>query len=126
MPKSRVTAILFGLSDVVAWALVSLAVFLAVVSPFVMPVAARMEHATTSWPAVLVQVLGLLVLAVGAYGMTRRRPIALALLALPSVAWLFGGAWLPALVWFVAVLVIFGLPLCLAYVEVRRHVANDS
>ena len=126
MTPKRLTRALFLVSDALAWVLLSLAVLSATSLPFLGFVAERMERSAVSWPGIIGSSLLSLAVGAGAYGLTRRRPLSLAFVALPSVISGVTGNWLLALAWLVAVVVVFGAPLFLAYREMRSSVSGEA
>lgn len=126
MTLKRLTRALFLVSDTLAWVLLSLAVLSAASLPFLGFVAERMEHSAVSWPGIIGSSLLSLAVGAGAYGLTRRRPLSLAFVALPSVISGVTGNWLLALAWLVAVVVIFGAPLFLVYREMRSSASGEA
>lgn len=116
----RLTKILFGLSDLCAWMLLTVAVLAAVAVLFVGPGpdGARSEQ-LSSTAAMGLAVFWILV-GVGAYLLTRRRPIGLALVVLPAILWAVQGAFAMAAIYAAFALLVFATPLILVWREVRR------
>ena len=113
----RATRVLFSLSDICAWMLLSGALLVAVAGLYVGSVELA-GHAPSSEPGALPTSLLWFLVSIGAYAVTRRRPLSLVLLALPALALSVDGRFLFALSWLGLVLV-FGTPFVLAFIEVR-------
>lgn len=119
----RVTKVLFWVSDICAWLLICLAVVLALTYFFGAPILAAMDHTPLSWTKAATMSFYSLLVAAGAYRLTRRKPLALFPVLIPAIAALINGALLSSLVALAFVLLVFGLPFLLAYIESRPHVA---
>ncbi|KRD78469.1 hypothetical protein [Lysobacter sp. Root983] len=116
----RLTKILFGLSDLCAWMLMTVAVLAVVAVLFLGPGPdAQQAKPVSSFEAMALSLLWMLV-AVGAYLLTRRRLAGLLLVILPAFLWLFRGEVLPALIYAAFALLVFATPLILVWREVRR------
>lgn len=115
----RLTKFLFGLSDLCAWMLMTVAVAAVAVVLFLGP-------GPDAKPFTLLESMGLsllwILVAVGAYSLTRRRPFGVVLVMLPVVLWLFQGNVAPALIYAAFALLVFATPLVLVWREVRRGV----
>jgi hypothetical protein len=118
----RLTKTLFWLSDIAAWMLLSVSAAGAVF----MPIFARADTQPVSWTgAAAVSAICLLV-AAGAYGVTRRRPLFLVLVALPAVASSASGDLSFALPYLVTILAVFGSPFVLAFFESRTRTSREE
>ncbi|MEG3790142.1 hypothetical protein V1318_08420 [Lysobacter sp. CCNWLW3] len=113
----RLTKILFGLSDLCAWMLMTVAVLGAVAVLFLGP--APDAKPVSSLESMALSLLWVLV-AAGAYLLTRRRPLGLLLVILPVFVWLVQGDAVPALAYAAFALLVFATPLILVWREVRR------
>lgn len=116
----RLTKILFGLSDLCAWMLMTVAVLTAVAVLFVGPGpdGLRSEQMTSTESMALAVFWTLA--GLGAYLLTRRRPVGLALVILPAVLWAVHGSYVAALIYAAFALLVFATPLVLVWREVRR------
>lgn len=121
----RVIKTLFWISDVAAWLLL----FLALVGSLLMaysPIFYAMDHEPISWSELLTTLVGCLLVAKGAYELTRRRVWALLLVALPAFAALLLGNIKFGLVYLGSCMLVFGLPLGLAFRESRAWLPKPS
>ena len=78
-----------------------------------------MSH--VSWPELISLLVVALLVAKGAYELTRRRPWALFVVSIPGLVLLAKGATVLAAVYLGLSLLVFGLPLLLAFVESRER-----
>lgn len=116
-PRStRLTQGLFHISDACAWMLAIAAAAGAASFPFLAPVLSRMRDVPLSATDVAGKTLVWSIVAFGAWQLTRRRPWALAAVALPVIV---GDAAFNA-VYLGLTALVFGLPLLLAFNEARR------
>lgn len=116
----RLTKILFGLSDLCAWMLMTVAVLAVVAVLFLGPGPdGQSARPMSSFESMGLSLLWMLV-AVGAYLLTRRRPLGLLLVILPVFLWLAQGEVVPALIYAGFAVLVFATPLILVWREVRR------
>jgi hypothetical protein len=114
--------ILFFVSDTLAWLLLALTVVSTLVFVFIGPNDAQENNYTVShleiWATCIVSVC----VIVGAYAITRHRPFGIVLVSLPAILLFFAGGLLSGLVSLGLVLVIFGTPFLLVFIEAHRHI----
>ena len=121
----RLTRVLFRVSDTFAYLLICFSVVSAVGFALLRSEAAHMDHQPIDWAAMIGVSAVWLATALGAYGLTRRKPFCLLLVLLPSLALIVTDSYVPALVYAGLALVIFGSPLALAFLEVRGPRRSD-
>lgn len=117
----RITRVLFRLSDACAWLLVFVALLFALVMASMGPMFYAMDHEPVSWPELISTLVGLLVVAKGAYELTRRQPWALMLVSVPGIAAFLGGGTVFGIAYLGLVLLVFGVPFLLAFLELRAQ-----
>ncbi|NUO76853.1 MAG: hypothetical protein HOQ32_12665 [Lysobacter sp.] len=117
----RLTKFLFGLSDLCAWMLLTAAVLAVVAVLFVGPGPEGARAAPVSSFASMGQALLWLLVAVGAYLLTRRRPLGLPMVILPALVWALQGNVMVATIYAGVALLVFLTPLWLVWREVRRQ-----
>lgn len=120
----RITKALFWVSDICAWILLFLASAYALLSITGAPLLAAMAHEPLSWPKAAASAFCSLLVAIGAFWLTRRRPLALPLVLIPTAVALINGVLDTALVSLGFVLLVFGLPFLLAFLELRARPAG--
>lgn len=116
----RLTKILFGLSDLCAWMLLTVAVLAVAAVLFVGPGPDGVQAKPVSSFESMGQALLWLLVATGAYLLTRRRPIGVAMVVLPALVWAVQGNVVVALIYAGFALLVFATPLILVWREVRR------
>jgi len=119
------TRTLFKLSDVFAWVLFLVAAYAALASLLVDAVPSSARAAPSISPLLYTCIL-CIVVAVGAFALTRRRLVGLPLVMPLPVAFHFYSNLLLVSVYVVAVLLVFGGPFLLAFVEARHRVAGNA
>lgn len=111
-------------SDAIAWLVVSTGVISAVIIPIVAPIHASHQRLIGEQPASFLFTVSTAVIALlsalGAYQLSRRRPEGLLLVMLPCLLWLASGQIYTVLVYGGIMLMTFGTPLFLSYLEARR------
>lgn len=115
----RLTKFLFGLSDLCAWMLLTAGVLAVVAVLFVGP-GPEGARTVSSFESMGQALLWLLV-AVGAYLLTRRRPLGVPMVVLPALVWAAQGNVAVALIYAGVALLVFATPLILVWREVRRN-----
>ena len=118
------TKILFAIADFLARLLLAFSVIAVVALPFVGPVYARMASQQNTTLSILGHCLMWLAVAVGAYAITRRHVLGLALLMVPAIASFVGGQFAVGLVVTTAVAMVFAMPFLLAYLQARSASAS--
>lgn len=119
--RVRLTKSLFGLSDLCAWMLLTVAVLAVVAVLFVGPTPDSAQVRPVSSFESMGQALLWLLVAVGAYLLTRRRALGLPMVVLPALVWAVQGNVMVAAIYAGAALLIFATPLILVWREVRRQ-----
>ena len=117
----RLTKFLFGLSDLCAWMLMTVAVLGVVALLFIGPGPDGVQGAPVSSTQTMLQSALWLLAALGAYLLTRRQPWGLFLALLPALLAAAQGQVVAAAIYAALVLVLFGTPLLLVWLEVRRN-----
>ena len=117
----RLTRVWFWLSDIFAWLLLSVTLLGACFYPIVGPVADRMDHQPTSWLRVVLASLFMLLIAITCFGITRRSPLAILFLVVLAFAVGISANLAIGLIYAGLVLLIFGIPLLLAFLEARSR-----
>ena len=115
----RLTKFLFWFSDVLAWLLAAFAFLTAVTYPIAGPVWARMEHQQLATSSIIVTCLLWLSVALGAYLLTRRRIVGLALLIVPILVAASSSGWLAGFIIMAFLALVFGLPFLLVLLGAR-------
>lgn len=119
----RLTLLWFALSDLLAWPLLAFSLMVAIAFPLAGPAHARMaQQPMTTFTLVGTCALWLMI-AGGAYAITRRRPLGLVLVLAPAVASAMAGQMAAALVlaaWAIA----FVPPFILAFLQARSAAAS--
>ncbi|MEO8671969.1 MAG: hypothetical protein ABI411_11690 [Tahibacter sp.] len=116
------TARLFRLSDAVARMLLAAAVLTAVANAILLD-DGKHRHSVpgpTHWVELIAWSALCFTTALGAYLLTRRRPLGLVLVALPSPFFLLSDLWLCGVVYITGVVLIFGIPFARAFAEARQ------
>jgi hypothetical protein len=117
--RYRMIQFLFVVSDVFAWLLLALSLVSAVAFPLVGPIHGRMSRQ----PLTTLDIIGTcaisLVVAAGAYAITRRKIFGLALVMAPAVALALSGRFDSALVFAVAAAAVFATPFLLVFLQAR-------
>jgi hypothetical protein len=86
-----------------------------------------MNHIEHSWLNTLATSVTLIVVALGFYGLARRKVISLAFVSVPAAIWAAHGAINTSLIYFGFLFFIFGLPYLLAYAELHsKGVSNET
>lgn len=116
---TALTRVWFRLADLLAWILLCLCVLGALASPIAVPVFARMNSDSVSGWFLLAVSIAYLLIAFGAFLITRRRLTGLIFLLVPSVYWAATGVLVAAFVYLALVAVAFGLPYLLVYIAIR-------
>jgi hypothetical protein len=115
----RLIRVLFAFADLFAWLLLVLSVLEALAWPFIGPVYARMAHLPITTLSIVGGCATWVAVAAGAYAITRRRVLGLALVLVPAVVWLVSGLPVLALVFAVVAILVFGTPFLLAFLQAR-------
>ena len=113
------TRVWFRLTDLLAWILLCLCVLGALASPIAVPVFSRMNSESGSGWLLLAVSVAYLLIAFGAFLITRRRLTGLIFLLVPSAYWAATGVLVAAFVYLALVAVVFGLPYLLVYIAIR-------
>lgn len=116
----NVVRIIFAVSDLIAWILLFASLAGAVMYPFAGPIHARMDHHALSVERIVLTVFFAIIVAVGAYLLTRRKILGLPLVLVPCIGWGLTGSMPIALCYGALVLIIFVTPLVLSYIEMKR------
>ena len=122
----RLTKALFWISDICAWVLLCLALFFAFVIAAVGPVAGAMDHVPVSWPRTIVTIVACLLISQGAFLLTRRRPLGLLLVLIPTVMALIQGGFVFAVGYLALVVLVFFLPFMLVFFEFRGQAVREE
>ena len=113
----RLTKLWFAFSDMLAWLLLALSIVATAIFPFVGPVYARM----TRQPMTTLNIVGTcalwLMVAVGAYAITRRKVLGLVLVLVPAAVSAVSGRMAFALAFAAACIVVFATPFLLAFLR---------
>ncbi|WP_119394746.1 hypothetical protein [Salinibius halmophilus] len=114
---ANATQRLMKIADATALTLAGLALASMIFVPFAASAIAEQQGVGTNWLAVaIIEVISLLT-GIGAFLLTRHRPLGLLITLLPAVAWLVIGAWPVA----IAYLVLHFLLIDLAYLKVMQE-----
>ncbi len=112
------------ISDAIAWFVILAGVMIAIVFPIVAPVHASYQRLIGEQPVSCLFTVSTVVMALfsalGAYQLSRRKPQGLLLIMLSCLLWMGTGHIHAALVYGCLVLMIFGTPLLLSYLEARK------
>ena len=122
----RLTKALFWISDICAWFLLCLALFLAFVMAAVGPVADAMDHVSVSWTRTIATIVVCLLTSKGAFLLTRRRPLGLLLVLIPAVMALIQGSFVFAVGYLAVVVLVFCLPFVLVFFEFRGQAVREE
>jgi hypothetical protein len=122
----RFTKFLFALSDIFAWLLLAFSSMAVVAYPIAGSVYAKMSHQSLTTFDIIGICAILLIVAAGAFAITRRKVLGIALVLAPAVANALSGQFLFALGYTGAVAVVFATPFLLVFLQVRSAVASDQ
>lgn len=116
---TRLIQSLLRISDSLGWLVVTFGVAEAALYPIAGPIHARMNGYTLSLFQIFATSFLSLVVALGGYLVTRRRPIGVVAICLLSFIWIAQGLFAFALSYLGVVLLIFGTPFLLMYLQVH-------
>lgn len=120
----RLTQLWFALSDLLAWPLLAFSLMGAIAFPFAGPAYARMaQQPMTTFTLVGTCALWLMV-AGGAYAITRCRPLGLVLVLAPAIASAMAGQRASALVLAAAWAIAFAPPFVLVFFQARSAASS--
>lgn len=94
---ANATQRLMKIADATALTLVGLALAAIIFVPFGAGAIAEQQGVSTNWLAVAIIEVISLVTGIGAFLLTKHRPLGLVITLLPALAWMLIGAWLIAL-----------------------------
>ncbi|WP_296281275.1 hypothetical protein [Pseudoxanthomonas sp.] len=115
----RLTKLWFAFSDLLAWALLAFSLVGAIVFPFVGPIYARMAQQSITTFTIIGTCAIWLIVAAGAYAITRRKALGLVLVLAPAIVSAISGQIAFALAFAVAWAVAFVTPFLLAFFQAR-------
>lgn len=117
--------IIFAISDLIAWILLFVSAAGAVIYPFTGPIHEKIVNHALSIESVALTAIISLVVAIGSYLLIRRKRIGLPLVLVPCIKWGFAGSYQIELWYGVIVLIVFGTPFVLSYIEMK-HVSGKK
>ena len=115
----RLTKLWFAFSDLLAWPLLAFSLVGAIAFPFVGPIYARMAQQSITTFTITSTCALWLIVAAGAYAITRRKALGLLLVLSPAIVSATSGKIAFALVLAVAWALAFATPFLLAFLQAR-------
>ena len=121
----RTTKALFWISDMCAWLMLSVALGSAFLTAAIGPMVFAMDREPV-WPGLAIVLVCLLLIAKGAHALTQRRLWGLIPAQIPGLLALAIGGPVLAVVYVMASMLVFGLPLLLVFWQARAQLAREQ